>query len=128
MDNTKQLDTIIRLLNKSGINEVMFPTTTVGTVDANSNALLVDTNRLTFGNMNMQVTWTGFSTTDATVKLQSSNDGSNWIDVTDSTITLNAASGTLNVVAAYAASQYVRVVFAKGTNAAGTFGVILSIK
>lgn len=128
MDNTKQLDTIIRLLNKSGINEVMFPTTTVGTVDANSSALLVDTNRLTFGNMNMQVTWTGFSTTDATVKLQSSNDGSNWIDVTDSTITLNAASGTLNVVAAYAASQYVRVVFAKGTNAAGTFGVILSIK
>lgn len=128
MDNTKQLDTIIRLLNKSGINEVMFPTTTVGTVDANSNALLVDTNRLTFGNMNMQVTWTGFNAADATVKLQSSNDGSNWIDVTDSTITLNAASGTLNVVAAYAASQYVRVAFAKGTNAAGTFGVILSIK
>ena len=128
MDNTKELRQIIQLLNKSGMNEVMFPSTTVGTADANSSALLVDTTKLVFGNMNMQVTWTGFSTTDATVKLQSSNDGSNWIDVTDSTITLNAASGTLNVVAAYAASQYVRVAFTKNANAAGTFGVILSIK
>lgn len=130
MDNTKLLQQIARSVHKVGYVETAFPSTTSGAANADSSSILVDISKMVFGNMNMQVTWTGFNTTDAVVKLQRSNSGltGEWIDVTDGSIALNAASGTLDIVAAYSASQYVRVDFAKGTNSAGTFGVLLSFK
>jgi len=128
MDNTKLLQQIERAVYKKGYVETAFPSTTVGTANADSSAIMVDISKMVFGNINMQITWTGFNTVDAIVKLQMSNDGTNWVDVTDGAYAIGAASGTTAIVAAYAASQYVRVDFAKGTNSAGTFGVLLSFK
>ena len=83
---------------------------------------------MNLGNLNMQVITASFSTADATIKLQQSNNGTDWDDITDSQLTLASGSASQSLVVTYLASSFIRAVFSKGTNAAGTFQVILSFK
>lgn len=73
-----------------------------------------------------QVITASFNTTDATVKLQVSNDNSNWTyksDANGDDVVLTIASGAENSVISLngvVTEQYYRAVFAHGTNSAGT--------
>lgn len=72
-----------------------------------------------------QATWSGADQTDATVKAQESNDGSNWTDISGATATLNAASGTkvVRMTRDNILGAYVRIVFDNGTCGAGSLTV-----
>lgn len=80
-------------------------------------------------NMSFQVNATSFNTSDATVKMQHSNDNSNWADITDASLTM--ASGTTSQILApitMLGSRFYRIVYTKNTNSAGTITVILNIQ
>lgn len=97
--------------------------TRAATADYTSNTQSLDENNR-YQNGSFQYVATGFNTADATIKLQSSNvpnpGSGDWIDVTDSTLTI--ASGTSNgyFILEKIAMKHYRVVFAHGTNSAGT--------
>lgn len=67
-----------------------------------------------------QLVWSGASHTDATIKLQRSVDGTNWIDIPSSSMTLGAAAGTEDKAIADIGYPFLRSVYAKGSNTAGT--------
>jgi len=62
------------------------------------------------------------------IKLQDSNDGSNWNDITGATITV--ASGTSSNIIRYTAftGKYIRANWAKGSNTAGTIAALFQFK
>ena len=83
-----------------------------------------------FQNASLQYVATGLNTADATVKLQGCNDNQagagNWMDITDSTVTLASGSSAAYLIIANVAMKYYRVVFSKGTNSAGTINVLIN--
>lgn len=81
-------------------------------------------------NLSFTANAVGFNGTDATVKLQHSNDNSNWEDVTDGSKTIDAtgtSSRNLTPVTSLA-MRYYRIVYTKNSNSAGTITVILNIQ
>lgn len=80
-------------------------------------------------NLSFQVNATSFNASDATVKIQHSNDNSNWADITDGSLTI--ASGTTSQILtpiSLLGARYYRIVYTKNTNSAGTITVILNIQ
>lgn len=76
----------------------------------------------------LQLIAVNFNTADATIKLQDSIDGLNWNDVDGATITI-ASGGSSNIIRyTNFATGYIRAVFSKGTNSAGTLSAILFFK
>lgn len=69
--------------------------------------------------LSLQLVGTGLDKGDGTIKLQHSNDGSSYADVAAATTI--ALGATVTVIAVTApCCRYYRIVWAKGTNAAGT--------
>ena len=99
---------------------------------ANITGTSVDTGELTYrtGNVGIQAIGTSLSTADSTVTFEVSNDGTNWSTLLDSgsTFTITMASGSSNQYAILTnmAMSYLRPVYTKNTNAAGTIEVILN--
>lgn len=79
-------------------------------------------------NIGMQVVATALSSADSVVKLQHSNDGTNFADITDASLTLAAGASTpvLSPIAMIG-MRYYRAVYTKNTNAAGTVKVIINV-
>ena len=82
-------------------------------------------------NIGLQAVGTSLSTSDSTVTLQQSNDGTNWdsvLDSTGSTFTITMASGdsSQSTVLTNMAMGFLRAVYTKNTNAAGTITVTLN--
>jgi hypothetical protein len=69
-----------------------------------------------------------FNQADATVKIQMSNDNTNWENVTDGSITIASGTATQSLTPiVYPAMRYYRIVYTKNTNSAGTIEVIISV-
>lgn len=101
--------------------------TAAATADINSNSFNIDTLPIRCANIGWQVNAVGFNQATATVKIQHSQDATNWADVLDATLTL--ASGTSSQVQSpitNIGSTYYRAVYTKNTNSAGTITVIFS--
>lgn len=100
----------------------------VATANINSEAFDMDGQRAG-RNMSFTVNSTSFNAADATVKIQHSNDNSNWADVTDGSITIatGTASQSLTPITNLAMRFY-RIVYTKVSNTAGTITVILNIQ
>lgn len=82
-------------------------------------------------NIGLQVVGTGLSTSDSTVTLQQSNDGTNWDSVLDgggAVFTITMASGTTSqsAILTNMSMGFLRAVYTKNTNAAGTITVTLN--
>lgn len=96
-----------------------------GTASFNSDAISV-------GNtvwMSFVFTWTGFNTTDATVTIEVSNDGTNWDQKTGATFTIGSAADTQGIsLNGVVTEDFYRVAFAHGTNSAGTISCIIACK
>lgn len=99
----------------------------VATANINSNSVDLNGYVVRQG-MSFTANTTSFSAADATVKLQHSNDNTNWTDVTDGSITIasGTASQTLTPITLLG-TRYLRIVYTKNTNAAGTITVIVNI-
>jgi hypothetical protein len=94
----------------------------------NSETIDTDNKGLKVGTLSFQVNSTGFNQATATVKLQHSNDNTNWNDVTDGSLTI--ASGTASAVLTPVVSlamRYYRVVYTPNTNTAGTIQVLVNL-
>lgn len=103
-------------------------TTQVATSDITSLTIDTDNKGLRVGTLSFQVNSASFNAADATVKLQHSNDNTNWNDVTDGSITI--ASGTASAVLTPVvdlAMRYYRIVYTKNSNNAGTIQVLVNL-
>lgn len=100
----------------------------VATASINSEAFDMDGQKSGL-NMSFTANTTGFNQADATVKIQHSNDKTNWTDVTDGSITIasGTASQTLTPITNLGV-RYYRIVYTKNTNSAGTITVILNVQ
>lgn len=78
--------------------------------------------------MSVQFVATGLDAADGVIKLQDSNDGTNWNDITGATITV--ATGTSTNMLRYTAftADKVRVVWTKNSNTTGTITVTAIFK
>jgi hypothetical protein len=72
------------------------------------------------GNAAFDVVTTGFNQADATIKIQQSVDGTNWVDVENGSISLGSGANNYAMVITNVCHKYFRTVFAHGTNSAGT--------
>lgn len=91
-----------------------------GNADTNANGATIDVFAVCKTTAALQVIAAGLSHADATMKVQESNDGTNWVDVSGATITL--ASGASSPVLAWTPRcRYARTVYTKGANTAGTY-------
>lgn len=99
----------------------------VATANINSEAVSTDGTPTKTLNIGWQVNAVGFNQATATVKLQHSNDNVNWADITDATLTL--ASGTSSQIQSpitNIGSKWLRAVYTKNTNSAGSLTVIFN--
>ena len=82
------------------------------------------------GNIGVQAVGTGLSTSDSTITIQQSNDGTNWDTVMDGydvfTITMASGSTSQSRVLSNMAMGFLRGVYTKNTNAAGTISLTLN--
>ena len=99
------------------------------TANINSEAFDMDGQRAG-RNMSFTANTTSFNAADATVKLQHSNDKTNWDDVENGSKTVDA-SGTSSrnlTPITNLAMRYYRIVYTKNSNSAGTITVLLNIQ
>lgn len=106
--------------------------TTVQVIAASTTAT-VNLNSSAFGSnyhkwIGVQFLATSLSHSDGVIKLQDSNDGTNWNDVSGASITV--ASGTTSNMIRYTAftGANLRAVWTKGSNTAGTISAIAILK
>lgn len=78
--------------------------------------------------LSVQFVATGLDAADGIIKLQDSNDGTNFNDISGATITV--AAGTSSNMIRYTAftAEKIRVVWTKGSNTTGTISVIAIFK
>ena len=97
---------------------------------ANINSETFDMNGQSAGrNMSFTANTTSFNAADATVKLQHSNDNTNWENVTDGSITIASGTATQSLTPiTNIAMRYYRIVYTKNSNSAGTITVIINIQ
>ena len=112
----------------------IIPSGTVATANTTSTGFDVDAVP-TRGTKVLSITVdkTSLNTSDATVRLQMSNDNVNFenIDLVDSSvglITLTSGTGVQSLTpVTYLGMRYYRVVYTKNTNSAGTIKVIINV-
>lgn len=76
----------------------------------------------------IQVTWTGLDAADATAKIQISNDNTNWNDYPSTSTTASTTpSNKCWDFPTGCGLKYMRVVWTKGSVAAGTFTVFTTV-
>ena len=98
-----------------------------------SETLDTDNKGLKIGTLSIQVNSASLNSDDATVRLQHSDDNSNYnnIDTADSTVGLmTLASGTAIQVltpVTFLAMRYYRVVYTPNTNTAGTIQILANL-
>ena len=107
------------------------PTATVAVIASVTST--VNLNSSAFGTsaykfVSVQFLATSLDAADGVIKLQDSNDGANWNDVSGATITV--ASGTSSNMIRYTAftGSVARVVWTKGSNTTGTIAAIGVLK
>lgn len=72
----------------------------------------------------VQVVATGLNSADSVMKLQESNDGTNWADISGATATLASGASAPLIKATALVCRYIRAVYTKNTNSAGTVSAI----
>lgn len=89
-------------------------------------------NTATYKNGAVQITWTGFNTSDAVLKLQSSVTGTTgeWDDKTGATYTIPSGAGTkiISMSQNLITEPYYKALFSHGTNSAGSVSVYAYVK
>lgn len=104
-------------------------TTQVATANINSETLDLAGYKMNIGVLSFTAITTGFNSATATVKIQHSNDNSNWEDVTDGSITIASGSAAQSLTPiTYAGMRYYRIVYTKNSNSAGTIQVIVNVQ
>lgn len=95
---------------------------------SNNTAGAYEDSRMIYGFVSLQFVATGIDAADGVIKLQDSNDGTNWNDITGATITV--AAGTSSNMIRYTAftGKYIRTNWAKGSNSAGTIAAVFQFK
>lgn len=75
--------------------------------------------------VSMQIICTGLDHADGVIKLQDSDDGTNWNDVTGATITVNSGTSSNMIRNSVHTGKFVKAVWTHGTNTAGTITVYI---
>lgn len=70
---------------------------------------------------------TSLSAADGVLKIQESNDDTNYVDISGATITLASGSSAPTLTYTSVRTRYIRFVWSKGTNASGTFGITVNL-
>lgn len=106
----------------------IIPLSTVATANFTSASLDTFILPVTFKrrSIGLQVISSSLSTSDANIKIQESNDDVNYTDIPSATITLLTGS-TVNTLFTDLRLRYIRLVFTKNTNAAGTLSGIANL-
>lgn len=104
------------------------PAATVATANFTSSTFDMSLVAFQLGNIGFQINATGLSTADSTVKMQHSNDATNWVDVDNSTLTLAAGTSTQTLLMINQSFVYYQVVYTKNTNSAGTIQSIVNFQ
>jgi hypothetical protein len=91
-----------------------------GNANANANGDSIETFLLAKSTATLQFIATSLSHADGTVKLQESNDGTNWVDVSGASLTL-AAGSSCPVLSFTPRCRYNRFVYTKNSNSSGTY-------
>lgn len=96
------------------------------TAAANKNGTTIDGSGFKYASF--QLNGTSLSAADGVFKLQDSNDGTNWNDITGATITVQ--SGTTTNMIRYTANcgRFIRPVWTANSNVSGTIQVIATFK
>ena len=76
----------------------------------------------------VQYVWSGASATNATIKLQQSNNGTNWHDISGSSVTVAAASGAGLVEMSGITTALIRAVFTRNAETTGTITAHFMLK
>jgi hypothetical protein len=101
-------------------NGTPIPAATPANADFTSESIVNGSNGAITKTVSVHVVAAGLNAANGAVKLQESNDGANWVDIAGATATL--ASGTSSNMLKVTAHTgiYIRVVYTKGSNSAGT--------
>ena len=120
----KKLLLLFVLISTFGFSQTTIPTKSVSIVIASTTATANLTSSA-FGSeyfnfVSFQLVCTSLNAADGVIKLQDSNDGTNYNDISGATITV--ASGTSSNMIRYTAytGRYLKAVWTKGSNTAGT--------
>lgn len=107
----------------------MIPLTTIATADYTSASIDTYTLPQTFEkrSIGLQIIASALGTADTAVKFQESNDDVNYNNIPTATITLAAGASINTLWFTDLRLRYIRVVFTKGTNAAGTISGIANL-
>jgi hypothetical protein len=114
----------VTALSKVSANEIFVAAGTSAAASFNSSA--IDT--IGYQYLSVQINATSLSAADGIVKLQDSNDGTNWTDITGATLTLAAGSSPNMIRDTANTGRYIRAVWTFGTNASGTLQMIYCLK
>jgi hypothetical protein len=128
MDNSKVLNSIlVGILNLFGGAKSQ-PIAAATAANANNTAGTYQDAGKIYTFASLQFIATGLDASDGVIKLQDSNDGTNWNDISGATITV--AIGTSSNMIRYTAftGEYIRANWAKGANTTGTISAIFVFK
>lgn len=109
------------------MTETVFPSTTVATSNQTSNYVPNNGN-----NVSLWVKGASLNAADSTIKLQGSNKPSttstDWVDMDESIITIAATATAYGSGVLACPYAYVRAVYTKNTNSAGTIEAIINFQ
>lgn len=123
------LSNIANAVRSTFLGGIQYQAIASGTAaNANNTAGSYNDERMIYGFVSLQFVGTSLSAADGVIKLQDSNDGTNWNDITGATITV--ASGTSSNMIRYTAftGKYIRANWAAGSNASGTMSALFQFK
>lgn len=126
---SNQQNSIVSAIKSIFMGGIQYQAIAAGTsATSNNTAGAYEDSRMIYGFVSLQFVATGIDAADGVIKLQDSNDGSNWNDITGATITV--AAGTSSNMIRYTAftGKHIRANWAKGSNAAGTIAAVFTFK
>lgn len=98
-------------------------------LSAGSNQTSVGKDVIRFNTASVQAVWSGLTgTVDGTVKVQVSNDCTNWTDKSGASVTLSGAAGTDLISIANLTEACLRLVYTKNQITGGTITALLGAK
>lgn len=114
------------MVSVPGVQYQAIPAGTAG--NANNTTGSFNDSRMLYGFASLQFVGTSLSASDGVIKLQDSNDGTNWNDISGASITV--ASGTSSNMIRYTAftGKYIRANWAAGSNVSGTISALFQFK
>lgn len=112
----------------SFLSSIFLKSTLLTGASAASNQTSAECGSARYKYVSVQFIATSLNATDGVFKLQDSNDGTNWNDISGATITV--ASGTSSNMIRYTAftADKIRVVWTKGSNSTGTISATAIFK